>query len=101
MVRFGEGCDFVTDIMCCPILRHTAAHPVVESPRCRPAEVGTNTIILEVLEDFRPFFEQHGVNAFGLAILNRGIDRIRHILFANMDEGIDNTILETCMIGKE
>jgi len=80
--------QFMGNIVGCPILRDSRPNQAVESHRGAPHYVGTNLIVIRMLNCFGTFLNQGLQNGFSHPVLERGIGRIGQILLQSMDKSI-------------
>ena len=78
--------------MSCPILRNSAGNIVIECIGGSPHNIGSSLIIGRIFKNFGAFFNESVEDTFRLAVLKRRIYRECHVLLANMNEGIHNSI---------
>ena len=92
MIQPVQGRQLMADSVGCPVLRHAARDQAVERLRCRPHDVGPGRVVVGLRHDFRAFLHERQQDPFGLPVLKRGVDRVGHVLFHHMDEGIDHPV---------
>ena len=75
-----------------PVLSHALADPAVQSLRGSPHDVGASHVAVGLLHHQSTVVDEHLQQSLGVAVLDVGVDAVRHVLLAHMHTGINNTV---------
>ena len=93
VVDVVEGGQFDGKAVGCPVLRHADADDAGQRLVGGPHQVLRPVRAAPVGEIVGQVF-QGAHDAFSVGILDESVDRVGQVLFADMDEGVDQTVFE-------